>query len=523
MEASGLSMGHAFAPAPRKFFRIEPIDEQPPEVVFQYPLAGSISTGRFADIVVRFSDVTGVDPSSLSLTVGSAGPFTVEDAEMVFENETLIFDSGDSALGAYGELIIATMQVTDLIGNTTTFSWDFRLELEAQVDESVLVFGSPDAQRAGQRISGPAAALATRLATGPARMNEPPAWSIARVEVDRVVISYETTAPQGFAAGQLLCNLPPASADEVFYRRVLAVSDDGGASELTLMTEEAPLTDFVTQGSVEVNQDSVLYELDENGQFTQAHSPVRASSATFEWEFPQVGFNADGALNGTSVSVSASQPPFEADISLTFNDFYWTLTPKLRGTAELGFEVSGGFSQDFGFYYGVEYHRADEDLHFFTRPELHPLTIHEMTIIPPEIDGQLSASLVLHPRIEYLVESLAGVSLGVELALTSERSLENPDLEVWATGEILVEAAGSAFKALEEAFNLDFEFRPDSPLFSYKLAPVDDAPIVFIAQPPSQVTVQVGEPTSISVSVANGGSAGYQWYSSKDGDTSRED
>ncbi len=53
----------------------------------------------------------------------------------------------------------------------------------SQVEEvaNLFVFGSPDAQRAGQQLSGAAAVLAARYSSGPIRMSSSEEWVIDSV------------------------------------------------------------------------------------------------------------------------------------------------------------------------------------------------------------------------------------------------------------------------------------------------------------------------------------------------------
>lgn len=136
----------------------------------------------------------------------------------------------------------------DTHGHTLTHTWSFRLEPEPQVAANIFVFGSPTAQRAGQRVTGPAAALAARFPApaGPQKASDPPVWSIHEVLADRIVIVYQAGGAPVFTAGQLICNIAPVSESQIFYRRVLSTSDDPANLKLTVFTEEAELTDFLS-------------------------------------------------------------------------------------------------------------------------------------------------------------------------------------------------------------------------------------------------------------------------------------
>ncbi len=82
--AAGLSEEYVFNLGPRGFFRIVPIDEQPPIVTEQYPADSGFAVGKFADLAVRLADPSGIDPASIRLTVGSVGPLAVGAPGLAF-------------------------------------------------------------------------------------------------------------------------------------------------------------------------------------------------------------------------------------------------------------------------------------------------------------------------------------------------------------------------------------------------------------------------------------------------------
>jgi formylglycine-generating enzyme required for sulfatase activity len=338
--AAGVPFEHDFDPAPQGFFKIVLV-EQAPVVVGQYPQADGFAVGRFADLSIQLSDETGIDQASIRLKVGSAEPLALGGPGMAFTNNTLTYDSGDAPLGAWGETVTATLVAADLLGNTLTHTWNFRLEPEPQVAANVYVFGSPTAQRAGQRVGGPAAALAARYSApvGPERANDPPPWIIESVLADRIVIAYEGGGtPPVFTAGMLVCNLTPAKETEIFYRRVISVADDAATSKLSLMTEDALLTDFVTRGSATFTDNSVVYDLDENGTL------VRALSLDGAITFPPMGCDLSGTslklredgyeftlAGGPTLSVGDELPWLHASL----DRFRFWFTPQIRTGLEI--------------------------------------------------------------------------------------------------------------------------------------------------------------------------------------------
>jgi hypothetical protein len=217
----------------KEVFSIQPIDEQAPTIVSQYPAVDGFAVGRFADLSLVLADATGIDPASVRLTVGASGQMASGAPGLTISGNTITYDSGDAALGTWGATISATLVAADTLGHTLTHTWSFRLEPEPQTAANVFVFGSPTAQRAGQRVSGPAAALAPAPA-GPQKVVESPPWSIHEVLADRIVIAYQAGGTPAFTAGQLVCNLAPAKESEIFYRRVLSTSDDSVNLKLTV-------------------------------------------------------------------------------------------------------------------------------------------------------------------------------------------------------------------------------------------------------------------------------------------------
>jgi alpha-tubulin suppressor-like RCC1 family protein len=204
---------------------------------------------------------------------------------------------------------------------------------------NIFVFGSSTAQRAGQQVNGPAAALAARFVTGPVKMNAAASpWTISSVEGDRVVIAYTPGNAPTFAAGQLICNLAPASRSEIFYRRILSVADDPATSQITLMTEDALLTDFVTQGSVSLSSESIILEMSPTGSLQKAYS------LDGEITFPRAGYDLSGAnfelsVDGYKTTVpgqaAQQQGSLSAFLNATAPEWYWWMTPRLRVALEL--------------------------------------------------------------------------------------------------------------------------------------------------------------------------------------------
>lgn len=77
-----------------------------------------------------------------------------------------------------------SLTVADTLGNSTTHTFSFTLEIQPKVVSNLYVFGSPAARRAGQRIPAtPTAALAKQL--GPIPMAAADPWEISSIQAAR--------------------------------------------------------------------------------------------------------------------------------------------------------------------------------------------------------------------------------------------------------------------------------------------------------------------------------------------------
>jgi sulfatase modifying factor 1 len=274
-EATALAQQHAIEQmtGDRLFYRVVQLDEQPPKISNRLPADGAFGVGRFSPITLSLQDRSGVDPDSIVLQIGEGDPITISDTALTFDDGVLSYDlGGDSALGAWGDLIELSLTVSDTLGNTATYEWLFELEREIQVAENLFVFGSPDAQRAGQRLEGPAATVAARFG-GPVRMSGSELeWQISGVTENTVLITYTSDDAPVFSVGQKITNLAPAHVDEIFYREVTSVAVNTSEKVVTLGTEDRMLADFMTDGSFTFGDGAEMLEFDENGHLVAMRS-----------------------------------------------------------------------------------------------------------------------------------------------------------------------------------------------------------------------------------------------------------
>jgi len=354
-EALALAQKHIIereATGTHRFFRVRMLDEQPPSITRRNPARDAFGVRRFAAITMELDDVTGIDPDSILLNVGTHGTFTLADDELSYVDGTLVFDlGGDTALGGWGETIEISLTVADVLGNTKTRAWTFRLELEPVYVEALFVFGSPDAQRTGQQIRPtPTRIMAQRWGgePGPIRMNDSAdPWHLESVAEDRMVIVYEGAAPQHFGVDQYLANITPVTMNEIFYRKITAIEDDPATSTLTLMTVDVPFAEIALQDSFRLDEDAVAFEVDEHGNITRAVA-LKAYEGRHELEPIEIdwsGMPVFGTYTDSGGSFEyrfglplSGTPPDAAswDSQLILDQAYLRVTPIL----ELAFETS---------------------------------------------------------------------------------------------------------------------------------------------------------------------------------------
>lgn len=318
------------------FFQVRELDEQPPAIAARYPADGAFAVPRFARIALELSDATGVDPASLSLAVGGMGPFTLASKQLTYTNGVLTFDGGgDTALGGWGSRVAARLIAGDTLGNLGTNDWSFDLEIQPVVVTNLFVFGSPRAQRAGQRIGNiPTAVLANRFGPVAAGAGDP--WTLELVSSNHLVIAYSNTAPV-FETNTYVCNLTPVGPDQIFSRKITGVSDDAGRRRLTLDTVDVPLEEMVQEGSTSVSGTSVVLEGNSEGRFTRAYSVGGTIT------FPRIGFSLDGAefkLRRNGFESTVGGVGFEVGdkpdlVRMKAEQLHWWLTPRLQCGLEI--------------------------------------------------------------------------------------------------------------------------------------------------------------------------------------------
>ena len=547
-----------------RFFQVKALDEQPPAIVSQYPQNGGFAVPRFANLTMQLSDVTGINPNSIRLTVGALGTFTLTNAQLTLSNNLLTFINGGSIpLGGWGSNITATIIVADTLGYTATNTWSFDLEIQSQVVTNLFVFGSPQAQRTGQQIGNtPTAALAQR--SGPIPMGAGDPWTLELVASNRLELSYTNIAP-GFTVGQYACNLTPATTDEIFYRKITASSNNAAIKRLTLYTTNVPLAEILPEGSATLSPNSVLYQVTNN-------VIIRALAYNGVIPIGSIGVNTSQTLynaNGVTLTLAEAKFLFTPTLTLSFEThnlelkrFAASLSGPLETavvpqltiagtlsdtksfpiyahkivvfvgyagvvpvwldfnfdvTAEVGYNLSAsatmttGVRQNANLTFGVDYVK-DRSPQLQGNPSV---TFDPIVIVPFTftINGSASAYAKIVPQLDVRVNSLAGLYANVD-----------PRLEIAGNATVTNGQLASADLTLAAKADLNFGLsiiglgNVAPPLATFNLfnypwyTNYPPPPQITIRQQPVNQTVVAGGYASFTVDAVYSQPLSYQWF-----------
>ncbi len=572
-EAEALAQQHRIelSAVSKRFFRVRVLDEQPPEILSLIPADDAFGVRRFSSITVTLDDATGIDLSSLSLIVGAHGSFSAASPELTWSTNSLVFDlGGDTALGGYGDTIDISLAVSDTLGSSTNYVWQFELEKQTQTASNMFIFGSPDAQRAGQHLSGMSATLAARFG-GPVRMSgSSQSWEIDSVTTNEIVLAYTNSAPS-FSVGQLVANLAPSHVSEIFYRQINTLSDDTTNKLFTLQTTEVTLPDFLTDASFTIGEDAVFLEIDENGNM------VRALELDATFQLPDIGadFSGDtlftsGALTMTmregkflfhpklKVSLKTAWGTverFEAQVAgdleiscvpliqvtgaysdsleaelWTWTHWIWTaagfvpvgielqasITAEATVSTEASAELTAGFRQNADM--GVAGRFVRDATPEVTWDRWFNVDPFEKVPFTYTLNGEGSASLALIPKIDARLYGAAGLYLNTDPRIEISGSVTMIDDELteadWTLGAYAdINAGLSVIGAKIGSLPCLPPFRVFTKKWDvcYEKEPDPSAPPIINAHPKSQ-NAKIGDPVSFSVAASANGVLSYQWY-----------
>jgi len=568
-KAEALAQQHVISlNATNRFFRVQVLDEQPPEMESN-PDDGDFGVARFSTVDVDLSDASGVDTTSIGLTLGTNGTFSLASPELTYVTNSLVLDlGGDTALGGYGTTQEVILAVSDTLGNSTNYTWSFEMEQEIDAATNLFVFGSPDAQRAGQQLSGLSATVAARF-NGPVRMSgSTQEWEIDNVTTNEIVLSYSTNAPT-FEVGQLLANLAPAHVSEIFYRRIDSIADNTVSNLLTLGTTEVLIGEMMENGSFSLGDgDAVFLEFDENGTLISAVDvnktiplPVIGadftgtslwSSGALDLSLAEGCFTLSPVLKISLETEGKGVERFEAELSGDLNIscvpqltvtgsysdsiskelwsksyWYWTavgfvpvgvqFVGSVTATAEIGLDASASMSVGF---------RQTGDMWVagtYVKDRVPSTTMSRGFVLDPfepvpftyTLDGSGSAVVSLVPQIDCRLYGAAGIYLNT-----------NPRLEVSGSATMVnteiteADFRIGAYANINVGLSLIGDLAADLPPLSFNYFTkewtehyeTESPPLVVGTQPGSQ-NATYGDNVTFSVQAEGGtGSYTYQWF-----------
>lgn len=572
-EAQALAQQHVIElDAPNHFFRVQALDEQPPEMLQRHPDHNDFGVGRFSPIRLTLADGSGIDANSISLTLGTNGTFSVSSPEVSWSNNLLTLDlGGDAALGGYGETQTVQLAVADGLGNATNLQWQFELEEKIVAATNLFVFGSPTAQRAGQRLSGVSATVAARF-NGPVRMAASAyPWTIDSVTSNTVVLAYTGTNAPSFEVGQKLANLAPAHKSEIFYRRVTSIADDAATKRLTLGTTDVLIGEIMESGSFSLGDDTALFlEFNTNGTLVSAKNtdktislPIigRDFSGTTLWSAGALDLSlAEGCFTLTptlQISLETEKKVverFEATLSGdlniscvpqltvtgTYNDsiekelwnkshWFWTaagyvpvgieLDTSITAKAEIGLDSSATLSLGFR----QAGHMSVSGTYVRGMVPASTMKREPLSLDPPEhvpftytLNGSGNAMVSLVPQIDCRLYGAAGIYLNT-----------NPRLEVAGSATMMnmqvteAEFRIGAYADINVGLSLIGDLGADLPSLSFnyfteewnKHVEAETLPLTTVGELPISKTASYGDYVIFSVQADGGtGSYIYQWF-----------
>ena len=404
-----------FSQFPKRFFRAKLIDEQAPEIVRRFPDDGSYAVSRFADFSITLDDVTGVDPASLSLRIGSGDAYTfANQPNLTLVENVLRFDAVDVAHGAAGETVELALTVADTLGNSVTYDWSFILAVEPQqLVTDLIVFGSPDAQRSGQRLTASQRVVANSLVE-PVRLpaGDGDTFELTSITPAQVVLTYRGATPPNYAVGNHLTNFCPTTPEEIIYREITGVTHDVVAKTLTLNTVDVELASLI-DGAVGLSMESEVFDIGVNGSL----QPALSLSETITFPTMEV----DNFLASEPLEFKNASGVTIATLGDSESEFGFTFTPSLTASLETRFgslqsldiDLSGVIDFSVIYRLGVQTPEVALERELFNLPELKEprKVLYLGQIGPVPVFADLSLDLTVNASLQ------AGASLSTEFGV----------------------------------------------------------------------------------------------------------
>ena len=232
----------------RQFYCVVKQDTDAPTITI-FPEDNAIAVPTNSPITIIFADETGVDASSIHVSVGPWADFSASDPNVSYSSNTLVFTPPES-IGLPGDYITNSLTVADTLGHAlTNYIWSFRLEQTATTTSDFLPLMAPPAgSAAAKRL--PPGVPSTRLRTLPnvRPLSGAEEYHIVSVTSNTVAFSYISNLP-AVSNGTLLVSFDAAFP---FYRRV--DSDDVivniSKKTVTVSTVDIPVTDLISDASL---------------------------------------------------------------------------------------------------------------------------------------------------------------------------------------------------------------------------------------------------------------------------------
>ena len=186
-----------------RFYKVVKLDTDPPEVWRLSPSDAAIAVGRQSSLKIYLRDETGIDPTSIALTVGINSSVTLADARLVYTNDVVTYTPGTNEfLGSATQTIAASLAVADTLGHRGTNAWSFQLELPTVLSTNVVLIG--------------------RAAGGAAPASATSGLTLVSTNGTTFVFSY-TGSSASLTNGQILVS---TDANSPYKRKVTSLTDD---------------------------------------------------------------------------------------------------------------------------------------------------------------------------------------------------------------------------------------------------------------------------------------------------------
>jgi formylglycine-generating enzyme required for sulfatase activity len=137
-----------------RFFELFQYDKHGPKIVDIWPPNGAFGIYTNEAITARIIDETGLEMSSLSVSVGTNSSVWGSPG-LFFTNHFLTYQPANGSWGPAGSNVTATLQVADELGNVTAVTWSFTIYTPPVLSKSVVYVdvNNPDTNSPGPHLT----------------------------------------------------------------------------------------------------------------------------------------------------------------------------------------------------------------------------------------------------------------------------------------------------------------------------------------------------------------------------------